>query len=95
MSAIVPAQTYDNAVAENARLRERMAALQSQLDTAQQQLEAAQHQLDWFKRQLFGAKTEKRLEIDPALGRGELALRRFKLRLQGRILGHGIVVFLF
>jgi transposase len=47
------AQKYDEAVAEIVGLRA--------------QLEAAQHQLDWFKRQLFGAKSEKRLEIDPAV----------------------------
>ena len=30
-------------------------------------LAAAQRQLAWFKRQLFGSKSEKRLAIDPAL----------------------------
>jgi len=31
------------------------------------QVQTLQTQLDWFKRQLFGAKSEKRLEIDPAM----------------------------
>ncbi len=31
------------------------------------QVEALKQQLDWFKRQLFGAKSEKRLEVDPAV----------------------------
>lgn len=53
MNATVSAQTYDDAVAEIATLRE--------------QLAAAQQQLDWFKRQLFGAMSEKRAAIDPAI----------------------------
>ena len=59
MTATVPAQQYDDALADMAALRERLTAVESQL-------EATQHQLDWFKRQLFGAKSEKRVEIDPA-----------------------------
>ena len=31
------------------------------------QLAALQRQLDWFKRQLFGAKSEQQLLIDPAV----------------------------
>ena len=30
-------------------------------------LTAVKQQLDWFKRQLFGRKSEKRLEVDPAV----------------------------
>lgn len=60
MSATVPAQQYDDAVADITDLRERLAAVESQL-------EATQQQLDWFKRQLFGSKSEKRAEIDPAV----------------------------
>ena len=30
-------------------------------------LAAVKQQLDWFKRQLFGRKSEKRLDIDPAI----------------------------
>jgi transposase len=46
--------------AENARLSDHLAALQ--------------HQLDWFKRQLFGRKSEKRVDIDPAIQGDLLAL---------------------
>ena len=28
---------------------------------------ALKQQIDWFKRQLFGSKSEKRLEVDPAV----------------------------
>ena len=30
-------------------------------------LASVKQQLDWFKRQLFGRKSEKRLDIDPAV----------------------------
>ena len=43
-------QQYDAVQAENAALREQVTQLK--------------HQLDWFKRQLFGAKSEKRIDID-------------------------------
>jgi transposase len=33
----------------------------------QAQVAELQQQLDWFKRQLFGAKSEKRLDVDPAV----------------------------
>jgi transposase len=39
----------------------------AEYDALQTQVQALQAQLDWFKRQLFGAKSEKRLAIDPAL----------------------------
>jgi transposase len=39
----------------------------AEYDALQAQVQALQTQLDWFKRQLFGAKSEKRLEIDPAI----------------------------
>ncbi|MGB7756281.1 MAG: transposase [Salinisphaera sp.] len=74
MSATVPTQKYEAAVNENAALQARLdtseqqrLAAQTQLAAAQRELAAAQRQLDWFKRQLFGSKSEKRLEIDPAL----------------------------
>ncbi len=31
------------------------------------ELTSVKHQLDWFKRQLFGEKSEKRLDIDPTV----------------------------
>jgi len=43
-------QHHDAALVENAALREQILQLK--------------HQLDWFKRQLFGAKSEKRIDID-------------------------------
>ena len=43
---------------DNAQLSADLAAVTAQLSDAQQQLE-------WFKRQLFGSKSEKRLDIDP------------------------------
>jgi len=43
------------------------AALQARLRDAEQQVETLTHQLQWFKRQLFGRTSEKRLEIDPAI----------------------------
>jgi len=39
----------------------------AEYDALQAQIQALQTQLDWFKRQLFGSKSEKRLEIDPAI----------------------------
>jgi len=42
-------------------------ALRSQLLDTEQQLAALRNQLDWFKRQLFGERSEKRLLIDPVL----------------------------
>ena len=33
----------------------------------QAQVAELQQQLDWFKRQLFGAKSERRLDVDPAV----------------------------
>ncbi len=46
--------------AQIAELKQENAQLQAQLAALQQQLE-------WFKRQLFGAKSEKRLAVDPAV----------------------------
>ncbi len=39
----------------------------AEYDALQAQVQSLQTQLDWFKRQLFGAKSEKRLAVDPAL----------------------------
>ncbi|AVR87322.1 IS66 family transposase [Thauera aromatica] len=42
------------------------AATQRQLDAMRLEFQAMKHQLDWFRRQLFGQKSEKRLfEADP------------------------------
>ncbi len=45
----------------------RIAELEQQNTLLSAQLEVLQRQLDWFKRQLFGAKSEKQLLIDPAV----------------------------
>jgi len=39
----------------------------AEYDALQAQVQSLKIQLDWFKRQLFGAKSEKRLEVDPAI----------------------------
>ncbi len=49
--------SQDNHVAENIALRE-------QLIIQTERVEELKRQLDWFTRQLFGAKSEKRLEVD-------------------------------
>jgi len=38
--------------------------LRKQVVEFQEQVSQLKHQLDWFKRQLFGSKSEKRLDID-------------------------------
>jgi transposase len=38
----------------------------AEYDALQEQLHTLKTQLDWFKCQLFGAKSEKRLEVDPS-----------------------------
>ena len=39
----------------------------AEYDALHAQVQTLQSQLDWFKRQLFGSKSEKRLTIDPAI----------------------------
>ncbi len=46
----------------------------AEYDALQAQVQTLKIQLDWFKRQLFGAKSEKRLEIDPAIQADLLAV---------------------
>ena len=57
---------------ENARLSSALDASNAALDEArttlarlQAQYEVLKQQLDWFKRQLFGEKSEQRLDLDP------------------------------
>ena len=47
----------DAVLDENAALREQVVGFQEQVSQLK-------HQLDWFKRQLFGSKSEKRIDID-------------------------------
>ena len=42
-------------------------ALRAENDALKEQLQTLKTQLDWFKRQLFGERSEKRLLIDPAI----------------------------
>ena len=56
----------------------------AEYDALQAQVQTLQTQLDWFKRQLFGAKSEKRLEIDPAMQADLLAALGEDLPVQPR-----------
>jgi transposase len=65
---------YDAAVQANVALESQLAVAHEQLESTQQTLAATQsrlaaleQQLAWFKRQLFGRKSEKRIELDPAI----------------------------
>ena len=51
---------------ENALLSAALSEAKSALARLHSQYETLKHQLDWFKRQLFGQKSEKRLDIDPS-----------------------------
>lgn len=44
-----------------------MTVLRAENAALKEQLQALKTQLDWFKRQLFGERSEKRLLIDPAI----------------------------
>jgi len=52
-TAVIQSPNVATLCTENASLKEQVQTLQTQLD--------------WFKRQLFGRRSEKRLEIDPAI----------------------------
>lgn len=45
---------------------QKFACLRSENDALREEVQALKHQLAWFKRQLFGIKSEKRLIDDPA-----------------------------
>ena len=49
---------------ENARLAVALGDAYAVLGKLQAQYDALKHELDWFKRQLFGSKSEKRLDRD-------------------------------
>ncbi len=55
----------DDVSARVAALQAGMATLQSDYDHVRQERDALKHQLEWFKRQLFGRKSEKRLIENP------------------------------
>jgi Tfp pilus assembly protein PilO len=54
-------------------LRAENDALRSRLGDYEQQLQTLKTQLEWFKRQLFGQRSEKRFLIDPAIQADVLA----------------------
>ena len=56
----------------------------AEIAALKEQVQTLQTQLDWFKRQLFGARSEKRLEIDPALQADLLAALGEDLSAQSR-----------
>ena len=56
----------------------------AEIAALKEQVQTLQTQLDWFKRQLFGAKSEKRLEIDPAMQADLLAALGEQLPAQPR-----------
>ncbi|MGH9485161.1 MAG: IS66 family transposase [Terriglobales bacterium] len=64
---------YTAIQAANSALHNQVDSLQTQLAEVKTQLAAALHQLDWFKRQLFGQKSEKLRVLDPAIQASLLA----------------------
>jgi transposase len=56
-----------NSVQTAAASSQNISLPRAEYDALQAQVQALQTQLDWFKRQLFGRSSEKRLEIDPVL----------------------------
>lgn len=68
--ALKPSKIVEQKDAAYQSLLEKIDQLTKQLQAQQEQNSELKHQLDWFKRQLFGEKSEKRL-ID-APGQGDL-----------------------
>ena len=59
-SAVLPTQSPS----QNARqFADRIANLEQHLSQRDEQIQLLEQQLDWFKRQLFGSKSEKRLHV--------------------------------
>lgn len=52
---------------ENTQLRADLTSLSTQFADLASHCAALKQQLDWFKRQLFGEKSEQRLDVDPAV----------------------------
>ena len=50
---------------EITQLKAEVSTLQADNEKVRQALARAQQQINWYKRQLFGSKSEKRLDIDP------------------------------
>ena len=50
----------DSTLSEEQPLRDSLDQLRAEVDQKDQRIQALEHQLSWFKRQLFGEKSEKR-----------------------------------
>ena len=50
----------DSTLSEEQPLRDSLDQLRAEVDQKDQRIQALEHQLNWFKRQLFGEKSEKR-----------------------------------
>lgn len=61
-----PAAQIEKLTEENARLTGELITLSANYATLTEDNAALKQQLDWLKRQLFGEKSEKRLDVDPA-----------------------------
>ena len=61
----VPASRIAELERENARLSSALEQSNAALAELQSDFQILKQQLEWFKRQLFGEKSEKRLDIDP------------------------------
>lgn len=53
------------AAADASEHAERVARLERELLDSKARVDALTQQLEWFKRQIFGRKSEKRLLVDP------------------------------
>ncbi|HEX7325923.1 MAG TPA: transposase, partial [Rhodanobacteraceae bacterium] len=73
MSSIALESDYAAVQAANNALHNQVGSLQTQLAEVKTQLAATLHQLEWFKRQLFGQKSEKLRVLDPAVQASLLA----------------------
>ena len=63
LDCTVPASRTIELERENARFRR--ARIECGLVQLQAEFQVLKQQLDWFRRQLFGEKSEKRLDLDP------------------------------
>ena len=61
----VPASRTIELERENARLSNALGESNAALAQLQAEFQVLKQQLDWFRRQLFGEKSEKRLDLDP------------------------------
>lgn len=62
-----PALRISELEQQNAQLSGQILAVSTQLQALSADYAELKRQLDWFKRQLFGTKSEKQLDIDPAV----------------------------